>query len=164
MCAEGAHLQRRRMSSITPGKLLDGKVRDRRLDPTRGAELPKVGRRLPRGVLSPNEMRRLMRQPDLDTCSGLRDRAILETLYSTGVRNAELRRLTLADIDLERGYIVVINGKNKKDRVVPIGKVAVHFIREYLTKARPKLVRDNKEQTVFLATLRCSCGAHCRGA
>ncbi|HEV2718497.1 MAG TPA: tyrosine-type recombinase/integrase [Thermoanaerobaculia bacterium] len=120
------------------------------LDPTRAAELPKVGRRLPRGVLSANEMRRLMRQPDLDTCSGLRDRAILETLYSTGVRNAELRRLTLPDVDLERGYIVVINGKNKKDRVVPLGKVAVHFIREYLTKARPKLLRDNKEQTVFL--------------
>lgn len=120
------------------------------LDPTRTAELPKVGRRLPRGVLSPKEMRRLMRQPDLDTCSGLRDRAILETLYSTGVRNAELRRLALADVDLDRGYIVVINGKNKKDRVVPVGKVAVHFIREYITKARPKLVRDKAEQTLFL--------------
>lgn len=120
------------------------------IDPARAAELPKVGRRLPRGVLSSKEMKRVLRQPDLDTCSGLRDRAILETLYSTGVRNTELRRLTLADVDLDRGYIVVINGKNKKDRVVPLGKIAVHFIREYITKSRPKLLRENAEQTLFL--------------
>jgi integrase/recombinase XerD len=120
------------------------------IDPVRAVELPKLGRRLPRGVLTPKEMSRVMRQPDLDTCAGLRDRAILETLYSTGVRNAELRRLTIEDVDLERGYITVINGKNKKDRVVPLGKVAVHFIREYLTKARPKLIRDRAEQTLFL--------------
>ncbi len=120
------------------------------VDPVRSVAMPKSGRHLPQGVLSPKEMCQLLRAPDLDTCSGLRDRAILETLYSTGVRNAELRRLQLGDVDLERGYLTVINGKNNKDRIVPLGKIAAHFIREYLTRVRPKLVRDAAEQTLFL--------------
>ena len=120
------------------------------VDPFRTIEMPKMGRRLPQGVLSPKEMRQLLKQPNLDTCAGLRDRAILETLYSTGIRNAELRRLQLTDVDLDRGYLTVINGKNKKDRVVPLGKVAAHYIREYLSKARPRLLHDTAEQTLFI--------------
>jgi integrase/recombinase XerD len=123
------------------------------LDPTRNLELPKVGRRLPRGVLSPKEMRQLLRQPDLGTWAGLRDRAILETFYSAGIRNSELRHLRACDIDLDRGYLTVIQGKYKKDRVVPLGKVAAHFIREYLTKARPHMLRgaDTPETALFLS-------------
>jgi len=112
------------------------------LDPTRNLELPKPGRRLPQGVLSPKEIRQLLKQPDLHTYTGLRDRAILEVLYSTGLRNQELRRLRICDVDLDRGYVTILEGKFKKDRVVPLGKVAVHFVREYLTKARPHLIRE----------------------
>jgi integrase/recombinase XerD len=123
------------------------------LDPARNVELPRVGRRLPRGVLSPKEMRAVLRAPNLATYTGLRDRAILETFYSTGIRHMELLHLRVCDVDLERGYITVIKGKYKKDRVVPLGKVAAHFIREYLTRARPHMLRaaDTPESSLFLS-------------
>jgi integrase/recombinase XerD len=123
------------------------------LDPARNVELPRVGRRLPRGVLSPKEMRALLRAPNLSTYTGLRDRAILETFYSSGIRHMELLRLRVCDVDLERGYLTVLQGKFKKDRVVPLGKVAAHFIREYLTKARPHMLRaaDTPETRLFLS-------------
>jgi integrase/recombinase XerD len=123
------------------------------VDPARNVELPRVGRRLPRGVLSPKEMRAVLRAPNLATYTGLRDRAILETFYSTGVRHMELLRLRVCDVDLERGYVTVLQGKGKKDRVVPLGKVAAHFIREYLTKARPHMLRgsDTPEARLFLS-------------
>jgi integrase/recombinase XerD len=123
------------------------------LDPARNVELPRVGRRLPRGVLSPKEMRAVLRAPDLSTYTGLRDRAILETFYSTGIRHMELLRLRVCDVDLDRGYVTVLQGKFKKDRVVPLGKVAAHFIREYLTKARPHMLReaDTPETRLFLS-------------
>jgi integrase/recombinase XerD len=121
------------------------------LDPTRELEMPKLGKRLPQGVLSPKEIRLLMRQPDLDTYVGLRDRAILETLYSSGLRNSELRNLTIGDVDLDRGYVTVVRGKGNKDRVVPLGKMAVHFVREYVTRARPHMMRDDATHTLFLS-------------
>jgi integrase/recombinase XerD len=123
------------------------------LDPARNVELPRVGRRLPRGVLSPKEMRAVLRAPNLATYTGLRDRAILETFYSTGIRHMELLRLRVCDVDLDRGYVTVLQGKFKKDRVVPLGKVAAHFIREYLTKARPHMLReaDTPETRLFLS-------------
>ena len=121
------------------------------LDPTRGLEMPKIGKRLPQGVLSPKEIRLLMRQPDLETYVGLRDRAILETLYSSGLRNSELRNLTTGDVDLDRGYITVLRGKGNKDRVVPLGKVGVHFVRGYITRARPHLLRSTADHTLFLS-------------
>jgi len=123
------------------------------LDPTRNLELPRPGHRLPQGVLSPKEVRALLRQPDMYSYTGLRDRAILEVLYSTGLRNQELRRLRICDVDLDRGYLTVVAGKFKKDRVVPVGKVAVHFTREYLTKARPHLIRtsDTPQSLLFVS-------------
>ena len=123
------------------------------IDPARNIELPRIGRRLPRGVLSPKEMRAVLRAPNLATYTGLRDRAILETFYSTGIRHMELLRLRVCDVDLERGYVTVLQGKFKKDRVVPLGKVAAHFIREYLTKARPHMLRaaDSPESRLFLS-------------
>lgn len=123
------------------------------IDPARNVELPRVGRRLPRGVLSPKEMRAVLRAPNLATYTGLRDRAILETFYSTGIRHMELLRLRVCDVDLERGYVTVLQGKFKKDRIVPLGKVAAHFIREYLTKGRPHMLRgsDTPESRLFLS-------------
>jgi integrase/recombinase XerD len=120
-------------------------------DPTRLLEMPRLPRRLPQGVLSGKEVKLLLRQPDLSTYIGVRDRAILETLYSTGLRNTELRNLTLSNLDLDRGYVTVIKGKGKKDRVVPLGKVAAHYLREYLTRARPRMLRDEADATLFLS-------------
>ncbi len=120
-------------------------------DPTRTLEMPRLPRRLPQGVLSGKEVKLLLRQPDLATYIGVRDRAILETLYSTGLRSSELRNLSVSDLDLDRGYVTVLAGKGKKDRVVPLGKVAAHYLREYLTRARPRMLRDEAGATLFLS-------------
>ncbi|MDQ7086440.1 MAG: tyrosine-type recombinase/integrase [Acidobacteriota bacterium] len=122
-------------------------------DPAAGLELPKRKGILPRSVLTKKEVERLLAAPDVTTPLGLRDRAMLEVLYSTGIRNAELRALTVYDLDLDRGLVRINEGKNAKDRVVPLGEVACRWLREYLDVARPKLlVRDNAgEQTVFLS-------------
>jgi integrase/recombinase XerD len=123
-------------------------------DPAASLELPKRKGILPRSVLSKKEMARLLAAPDATTPLGLRDRAMLEVLYSTGIRNAELRALQLYDLDLDRGLLRINDGKNAKDRVVPLGEVACAFLREYLAEARPKLlsVRGGAgEAKVFLS-------------
>ncbi len=109
-------------------------------DPAASLELPKRKGILPRSVLTRNEMTRLLASPDTTTPLGLRDRAMLELLYSTGIRNAELRSLTVYDLDLDSGVVRINEGKNAKDRVVPLGQVAGTWLREYLTEARPKLL------------------------
>ena len=98
-------------------------------DPTRMLEMPKLPRRLPQGVLSGKRSSSCSVSRDLATYIGVRDRAVLETLYSTGLRNTELRNLSVSDLDLDRGYVTVLKGKGKKDRVVPLGKVAAHYLR-----------------------------------
>ena len=89
-------------------------------------------------------------QPNLADPLGLRDRAILETLYSTGMRRLELINLKLYDLDTERGTILIRQGKGKKDRVIPIGDRALAWTQKYLEKSRPKLVAEPDDGTVFL--------------
>jgi len=108
------------------------------VDPSVTLKEPKVVR-LPRGVLTVAEVVKLLDLPDLSTAEGVRDRAILETLYSAGIRLGELVRLTLPDLDLKEGLLMV-RGKGDKDRVVPVGAVAVKFLTAYLTQARPGLL------------------------
>jgi integrase/recombinase XerD len=122
-------------------------------DPSSSLELPKRKGILPRSVLSKQEMARLLAAPDATTPLGLRDRAMIEVLYSTGIRNAELRALQVYDLDLDRGLVRINQGKNAKDRVVPLGEVACRYLREYLTEARPGLLkaRAGGEATVFLS-------------
>jgi len=123
-------------------------------DPSASLELPKRKGILPRSILSKPEMARLLAAPDATTPLGLRDRAMIEVLYSTGIRNAELRALRLYDVDLERGLLRVNEGKNAKDRVVPLGEVACRYLREYLNEARPVLLKGragDAEPTVFLS-------------
>lgn len=108
-------------------------------DPALFLEYPKEPVTLPRSIATLKEMRRLLREPDLATFVGLRDRAMLELLYTSGVRNTECRKLGVNDLDLARGYATVRAGKGGKDRVVPIGKSAVHYLTLYLAKARPRL-------------------------
>src|SRR3546814_5591310 len=90
--------------------------------------LPRMERRLPRHVLNVREVETVLSVPDLATPSGVRDRALLETLYSTGIRRMELINLTLTDIDADRGTLMVRHVKGKKDRMIPIGERALAWI------------------------------------
>jgi len=125
-----------------------GHIRD---NPAERLQLPRLGRQLPRNILSATEVERIMRQPSTRRAVGLRDRAILELLYSTGIRRLELMRLRLPDLHLSRGLIFVHEGKGRRDRYVPIGRRAVRWVRRYLHESRPRLARCEDEQTVFLS-------------
>jgi integrase/recombinase XerD len=119
-------------------------------NPAAELELPRLPNRLP-PVLTQSEMETLLSQTDVSTQLGLRDRAILETFYSTGIRRAELIRLQLHDVDRERGTLLVREGKGRKDRVVPIGERALGWIDSYLERVRTRLNPDTqKERTLFL--------------
>ena len=121
-------------------------------DPAKEFELPKRGETLPK-VLSEEEVLQLLAASDLHTPVGIRDRAILELLYSSGLRRKEVVDLNLTDLDLERGYVTVRQGKNQKDRVVPVGEVACKFIEVYLKAVRWWFLRDQTEQALFLDSM-----------
>jgi integrase/recombinase XerD len=120
-------------------------------DPAKDIELPKFPKRLPRDTLSVKEAQALMVAPDSNTPTGTRDRAILELLYSTGMRNTELRCLKLSDVDSRRGEVRISFGKGRKTRIVPIGEVAAHFLALYLDNARSHLVRRVDEELLFVS-------------
>jgi integrase/recombinase XerD len=109
-------------------------------NPAGELDLPKTEHRLPQAALSVGEVEQILTQPDLTTVLGVRDRAILEVFYSTGIRRSELAGLRLADVDHERGTVFVSQGKGKKDRHVPIGDRALHWVAKYLAEARGPLV------------------------
>jgi integrase/recombinase XerD len=119
-------------------------------NPASDIEFPKLPKRLPRAVLSAFEAEAVLAQPDLSEPQGIRDRAILEVLYSTGIRRHELAGLELLDVDTERGTLTVRLGKGKKDRVVPIGERALGWIAKYLDAARPALVVPPDHAALFL--------------
>ncbi|PCI10096.1 MAG: integrase [Thiotrichales bacterium] len=101
-------------------------------------------------VLSTHEIEKLMDQPDTQTTTGIRDRAILELFYSTGVRRAELCRLKLEEIALARKTLYVRKGKGNKDRLIPIGERAVHWMVRYLNEVRDQLLIDPHESHLFI--------------
>lgn len=109
------------------------------VNPAEFLKEPKRESRLPRGVLTQEQVERVLDQPNLTAPLGIRDRAILEVFYSTGIRLGELVRLNLLDVDLEGGLLRVNGGKGAKDRVVPLGEVSVKFLKEYLGRVRLKL-------------------------
>lgn len=109
-------------------------------NPASELELPRLERRLPKHVLTIAEVEQVMQIPKLDEPRGIRDRAILETFYSTGMRRRELIGLALFDIDRERGTVMIRLGKGKKDRMIPIGERALAWIDRYLEEVRPDLV------------------------
>jgi integrase/recombinase XerD len=128
------------------------KQRQLRANPAAELELPRVtAQRLPQ-PLTEAEIAQVLTQPDLTTPTGLRDRALLETGYSTGLRRMELIGLKLYDLDLARGVLVIREGKGKKDRVVPIGERAVAWLEKYLDEARPELVAEPDDGVVFLTS------------
>ena len=118
--------------------------------PAAEIEYPKTGYRLPKAVLSHVEVEQAMGTADLDTPLGLRDRAVLEVLYSTGIRRMELEGLELPDLNLSAGTAFVRKAKGDRQRVVPLGERAIAWLVKYLTDARPELVEVPAEQAVFL--------------
>jgi integrase/recombinase XerD len=120
-------------------------------NPALDLELPRIGYYLPKHVLNSEEVEKVLRQPNISTPIGLRDRAILETLYSTGIRRGECVQLKLYDADLQGGTVFVRQGKGKKDRVVPIGGRAVGWIEKYLLEIRPGLTVEPDDMTLFLS-------------
>ena len=121
-------------------------------NPASDLELPRVERRLPKGVLTIEEAEKILAQPDVRVPMGLRDRAMLEVLYSTGMRRAELAGLELFDIDAERGTILIRLGKGRKDRMIPIGERALAWIDRYVSDVRPALVVSSAEKALFLTS------------
>ena len=121
-------------------------------NPASELELPMVGRRLPKAVLSAKEADVIMLQPDLKAPHGVHDRAILDVFYTCGIRRKEMSELKLYDIDAERKTLMVRQGKCQKDRLIPIGARALKWIAVYLEQSRPLLVRSGNEQTLFLPT------------
>ena len=115
-------------------------------DPSLNLESPKIRRSLP-GYLRLEEVERLLAQPDDKQPLGLRDRAMLEVLYSTGLRVSELVGLRVMDIDRAAGCVRCI-GKGNKERIVPIGKKAIALVERYLRDARPKLLGNAKQANV----------------
>jgi integrase/recombinase XerD len=107
-------------------------------DPSINLESPKIRRSLP-GYLRLEEVERLLEQPDSTTALGLRDRAMLEVLYSTGLRVSELIGLRVSDLDGKVGCVRCI-GKGDKERIVPVGRKALSMVEKYLRDARPKLL------------------------
>ena len=92
----------------------------------------------------------MLNQPNIGDAHGLRDRAILEVLYSTGMRRMELINLTLQSIDQARGIVFIEQGKGQKDRVVPIGERALIWVGKYIESAREELVAGADDWTLFL--------------
>ena len=92
----------------------------------------------------------MIAQPDTGAPEGLRDRAILETFYATGMRRMEVANLKLYDLDAERGTVMIRQGKGKKDRHIPIGERALAWIGKYIREARPGLLAASEDGTVFL--------------
>ena len=121
-------------------------------NPASELELPRMEKRLPRHVLSAREAELVLSQPDTATPIGLRDRAILETFYSTGIRRMELVNLHLTDIDADRGTLLVRQGKGKKDRMIPIGARALQWIDKYREDVRPDFAYGEDDGTLFLTT------------
>ena len=120
-------------------------------NPAADLVLPRVQHRLPHEHFSVEEAERVLAVPDVGTPMGLRDRAILETFYSTAIRRRELGSLKVSDVDFGHRTVYVRQGKGKKDRMVPIGLRALAWIRKYLDDARPSLASADDENLLFLS-------------
>jgi len=128
---------------------LQGSIRS---DPTLRVRAPKIPRRLPKS-LSERQVEALLDAPDRETALGLRDRAMLETLYATGLRVSELVGLRLSQVSFDMGVVRVV-GKGGKERLVPLGEEAIAWLKRYLTSARPALAGGVKSDAVFVTARR----------
>lgn len=120
-------------------------------DPTSHVRVKDPPRRRAREVLTEKEMVRLLNAPNPETILGLRDKALLELYYSCGIRNTESRLLMVKDVDIPNRLVRIRHPKGGGDETIPIGKVASVYLEEYIKNARPKLVKNDLEETLFLS-------------
>ncbi len=125
------------------------------VDPTVSIRRISRGRWRPRSLLTEAEVAAMLEVPDCREPIGMRDRALLEVFYSTGLRCAEVAGLDVGDVDLVEGVVFVRYGKGGKQRLVPIGESAVAVMKQYLTQARPLFVKRPGVRALFLASLHC---------
>lgn len=119
-------------------------------DPTATLDSPKVRKRLPKAI-SAEDLERLLAEPANDrTAKGLRDRALLELLYATGLRVTEVVSLDVDDVNLASSTLRLVRSRDKAERIVPIHDRAIEPLREYLERGRMQLLRDADEQALFL--------------
>jgi integrase/recombinase XerD len=123
-------------------------------NPAADLELPRMPQSLPKTLLSVDQVQQLMRQPNTEGLTGVRERAMLELLYGTGMRRSELMNLQIGDVDLTQATVFIRQGKGRKDRYVPMGQSAKHWVARYAAEVRPMLtpqVQDSKDGwTLFL--------------
>lgn len=121
-----------------------------RSDPTENLSSPSVGKALPKPIPI-NQVRLLLEQPaKLTTSEAKRDRAMLELLYASGMRISELVALNMGDVNMEGDYFVRCFGKGRKERIVPLYEGVIKLVKEYVDKDRPKLLRNKKDNALFL--------------
>jgi integrase/recombinase XerD len=113
------------------------------VDPSAELPLPRINRNEMGPILCQDDLKRLLAACDILTPCGIRDRAIVEFLYSTGLRVSEFRKMRVADVDLGKAEVIVRNGKGAKDRVQPLNRAAVEWTRKYLEPIRPEFERSN---------------------
>lgn len=126
-------------------------VRERMLslDPSLHMNTPKVNRRLPK-TLNVNEVEQLLNCPDFSKPQGMRDKAMLEVLYASGIRVTELVSLNVSSVNLNMGFVRVI-GKGSKERIIPLGRIAIQYLDQYIQTMRSKLIkRDPDVDALFL--------------
>ena len=116
-------------------------------DPTEGIQSPKIEKRVP-NVLTSNEVALLLEQPKNVNLKGIRDKAMLEFAYATGMRVTEIISLNVEDINLETGYATCRNGK--KERTVPIGNMSLKALKDYILNARKIMIKDEKQNALFV--------------
>jgi len=115
-------------------------------DPTFGLESPKVDKKAPH-ILSPQEVELLLEQPKCVDVKGYRDKAMLEMLYATGIRVSELINLDIDDVNAAMGFVRCNSGR---ERVIPLGSIAVKAIAEYIDNARPAMLKDGEEKALYV--------------
>lgn len=121
-------------------------------NPAADVDIPKGEKRLPVNGLTVDEVEKILARPDVTTALGLRDRALMEVLYSTGIRRSELAELTIYDINPQSGVLVVRLGKGRKDRVLPIGARALKWVDQYIIDSRPALITESDHGKLFVQT------------
>ena len=119
-------------------------------DPTRNIELPSKGKKLPK-VLTSEQVEKLLQMPDITKPGGLRDRAMLELLYATGLRVSELVTLKMNQVFFNQGYLLIM-GKGSKERIVPFGDVAEKWVKKYLKEGRPELLKNKNSPYLFIGS------------
>lgn len=117
-------------------------------DPTNGVEAPKSAKKLPK-IITAQEINLLLSQPKTTDCKGIRDKAMLELLYATGMRVSELVGLDVCDVNLQMGFI---HCKTGKERIIPMGRISLEAMKEYITSAREHMIKDEQETALFVNT------------